>query len=169
MLALTFEPTDSEQEDSENDGDSDYKEQESQEEDEPEPDAPEPQVKKKRANSGPREFKEADRGDHSDSTNEDIIVFISKHLDECNQNGGIQHLPGTHKDSKISILTFNAGEHGRQTKTWSPTRLFFVLCEIDVNVNVRQKLSKPLCRQLSSLQTFTLLQTRLVPRTKASF
>ena len=89
MSARTFEPTDSEQEDtqdSENDGD--HNEQKSQEEDESDPDAPEPQVKKKRAVRLPREFKEVDRWDRCDSTNEDIIVFIRRHLDrdECNQN-----------------------------------------------------------------------------------
>ena len=83
---LTFEPNNSEQEDSENDGDDN--EQESQEEDESEPDAPEPQVKKKRAVSRPREFKEVDRWDRGYSTNDDIIVFIRRHLDECNQNAG---------------------------------------------------------------------------------
>ena len=101
---LTFEPNNSEQEDSENDGDDN--EQESQEEDEfqadhaADADAPEPQVKKKLALHGPREFKEVDRWDRSDSTNEDIIVFVRRHLDECNQNAGIQHLPGKHKDRK---------------------------------------------------------------------
>ena len=95
---LTFEPNNSEQEDSENDGDDN--EQESQEEDESEPDAPEPQLKKKRAVRGPREFKEVDRWDRGDSTEEEIIVFICRHLDECNQNASIQHVPGKYKDSK---------------------------------------------------------------------
>ena len=112
MSARTFELTESEQEDSENDGDDN--EQESQEEDEfqADADAPEPQVKKKRAVHGLREFKEVDRWDRSDSTNEGIIVFICRHLDEYNQNAGIQHLPCKHKDCKNIYGDFQLSEHG---------------------------------------------------------
>ena len=54
--------------------------------DESEPDAPEPQEKKELAVCRPREFQGVDPWDSGDSTDEDIIVFISRHLDECNQN-----------------------------------------------------------------------------------
>ena len=58
-------------------------------------------VKKKRAVLT-REFTEFDRWDRhgSDCTDEDILVFIRRHLDQCNMDAGIQHVHCKHKDRK---------------------------------------------------------------------
>ena len=76
MLARTFDPTESEDEDSENDRDDN--EHDLQDEGRSEQDAFEPPAKKKRAFRGPRPFIEVDHRDRSDSTDEDIIVFIRR-------------------------------------------------------------------------------------------
>ena len=40
------------------------------------------------------------RWDRNDSTDEEILVFIRRDLDELNSSAGILHLPGSHKDRK---------------------------------------------------------------------
>ena len=75
-------------------------------------------MKKKRAVRRLREFKEVDRWDHSDSNEEDIVVFIRRHLDECNQNARIQHLTGKHKDRKNIYGVFQL------RRTWTTNKNF---------------------------------------------
>ena len=59
-----------------------------------------PPAKKKRSASEQREWTEMNRWDRSDSTDEEILVFIRRDLDELNSSAGILHLPGSHKDRK---------------------------------------------------------------------
>ena len=68
----------------------------------------------------------------------------------------------------MCTVIFNSGEDGPQTGIWSTTPFFRVQGKIDAIVNVRQKLLKLLCRPFSSFLTFTLLQTTLLTRIKAS-
>ena len=51
--------------------------------------------------------------------------------------------PASTKIVRIFMATFNSGENGLQTNTWSPTQLFLVRCEIDVTVNVMQNYRNP--------------------------
>ena len=76
--------------------------------------------------------------------------------------------PASTKIRKIYTVIFNSGEDGPQTGIWSTTPFFRVQGKIDAIVNVRQKLLKLLCRPFSSFLTFTLLQTTLLTRIKAS-
>jgi hypothetical protein len=55
--------------------------------------------KKKRANLS-RVFEEIDRWDRGDHSEEEILVFIRKHLDDLNRSAGIVSIPGSHKDRK---------------------------------------------------------------------
>ena len=105
-------------------------------------------MKKKLAVLRLREFKEVDLWDCCDSTDEDIVVFIHRHLVLMIWMNAIIILvfiiyPESTKIVKISTITFNSGEHGLETKTWSPAGVFLVSCEIDVTVNVRQNDKKP--------------------------
>ena len=59
-----------------------------------------PPAKKKRSASEQREWTEMNRLDRNDSTDEEILVFIRRDLDELNSSAGILHLPGSHKDRK---------------------------------------------------------------------
>ena len=65
-----------------------------------------PPAKKKRSASEQREWTEMNRWDRSDSTDEEILVFIRKDLDELNSSAGILHLPGSHRDSKNEFGDF---------------------------------------------------------------
>ena len=47
------------------------------------------------------------RWDCNDSTDEGILVFIRRDLDELKSSAGILHLPGSHKDRKIDYGDFS--------------------------------------------------------------
>ena len=101
MSGRMFEMSESEGDGSATDGDEneqDLPNHDGFDENETEPASGQP-VKKKRAVLT-REFTEFDRWDRSDCTDEDILVFIRRHLDQCNMDAGIQHVPGKHKDRK---------------------------------------------------------------------
>ena len=53
---------------------------------------------KKKQSVVTRVFTEFDRWDRSDCTDDGILVFIRRHLDQRNMNAGIRHVPGQHKD-----------------------------------------------------------------------
>ena len=69
-------------------------------------------VKKKRVVLT-REFTEFDRWDRSDCTDEDILVFIRRLLDQCNMDAGIQHVPGKHNEGEC-LDVFKVYIVGRQ-------------------------------------------------------
>ena len=73
---------------------------ESEQEEDEEEEQEQPPPKKKRAAAEIREWTEVNRWDHSDSTPEDIIVFIRTHLNDLNRSSGIQELPSAHRDRK---------------------------------------------------------------------
>ena len=83
----------------ENDTQSEQEEEEEEEQEQPPP-------KKKRAAAEIREWTEVNRWDHSDSTPEDIIVFIRTHLNDLNRSSGIQELPSAHRDRKDAYGSF---------------------------------------------------------------
>ena len=56
----------------------------------------EPPPPKNKKENIQREWKEVQRWRRSDSLDEDIHVFIRKHLDDLNRSAGIQHVPGQH-------------------------------------------------------------------------
>ena len=93
MSGRTFEMTESEDDGSATDGDDNEQNlpnDDGFDENETEP-APVQPVKKKQAVLS-REFAEFDRWDRSDCTDEGILVFIRRHLDQCNMDAGIQHV-----------------------------------------------------------------------------
>ena len=101
MSGRTFEMTESEGDGSASDGDDneqDLPNDDGLDENETDP-VPAQPVKKERAVLT-RDFTQFDRWDRSDCTDEDILVFICSHLDQCNMDAGIQHFPGKHKDRK---------------------------------------------------------------------
>ena len=71
-----------------------------QEEEEPESDEeePAPPPKKKKKENKPRDWKEVKRWQRDNHTDEDIDVFIRKHLDDLNRSAGILSVPGAHKN-----------------------------------------------------------------------
>ena len=107
MSGRTFEMTESEDEGSTTDGDDndqDLPNEDGFEENETEP-VPARPVRKKWAVLT-RYFTEFDRWDRSYCTDEDILVFIRRHLDQCNMDAGIQHVPCKHKDRKNVYCDF---------------------------------------------------------------
>jgi hypothetical protein len=72
--------------------------QEEEHEEELDEEQHQPLPKKKRAAAETREWTEHNRWDHSDSSHDDIIVFIRRDLNELNRNSGIQDLPRAHRD-----------------------------------------------------------------------
>ena len=89
----------------------------------------------KRAGHELRRFNEVDRWD---STNEDILFSFGDIWMNVIKMLVYSISPTSTNIVKIFMVTFNSGKLGRQTKTWSPTQFFPILCEIDVTVNVRQ-------------------------------
>ena len=59
-----------------------------------------PQAKKKSSASEQREWTEMNRWDRTDSTDEEILVFIRRDLDELHSSAGILHVLESHKDCK---------------------------------------------------------------------
>ena len=59
-----------------------------------------PPAKKKLSASEQREWTEMNRWDRNDSTDEEILVFIRRDLNELNSSAGMLHLQESHKDCK---------------------------------------------------------------------
>ena len=65
---------------------------------EKEEDEVEPPMKKKKGQNLPRDWKEVNRWQRADYSDEDIDVFIRKELDDLNRSAGILAYPGAHKN-----------------------------------------------------------------------
>jgi len=76
----------------------DSEDEEEEEEPESDEEEPAPPPKKKKKENKPRDWKEVERWQRDNHTDEDIDVFIRKHLDDLNRSAGILSVPGAHKN-----------------------------------------------------------------------
>ena len=125
--------------------------------------------KKKRVKLAPKDFVEMERWDWMEMSDSDILAHIRRHLFQFNQDAGIIHVPGPHRDSN--------DKYGDWVHRLSWTTKKGVVSNTILDCPYRKRCGC-LCqskivempqRQYCLSQTCTLPKSMAIPRIKPSF